>query len=141
MNAFLTLILRGILLLLAYLFVGWIGITIFRDLRSRITGKSESKAPLITIKGQDGWNSIEKQFFKPEIIIGRDLDADIIVPDETISVRHCKITYQHKQWWADDLNSTNGSFLNENPIDSPVIITNGDSLRLGNVSFSININQ
>lgn len=141
MNAILTLTLRGILLVLAYLFVGWIGIIIFKDLRSRITGKSEIKAPLITIKGQDDWDSIEKQFVKPEIIFGRDLDSDIIVPDETISIRHCKITYHHKQWWANDLNSTNGSFLNENPIDSPVIITNGDELRLGNVSFSININQ
>ena len=141
MNAILTLTLRGILLLLAYLFVGWIGITILRDLRFRLAGKSDLKTPLLTIKGQDDWDSIEKQFVKPEIIFGRDLDSDIIVPDETISIRHCKITYHHKQWWADDLNSTNGSFLNENPIDSPVIITNGDELRLGNVSFSININQ
>ncbi len=141
MNAILALIFRGILLLLAYLFVGWIGFTIFRDLRTRITGKSDLKAPLITIKGQADWESIDKQFIKPEIIIGRDPDSDLIIPDEIISLRHCKITYHHKQWWVNDLNSTNGSFLNENPIDAPIIITNEDELRLGNVSFSININQ
>jgi len=141
MNAILALTLRGILLFLAYLFIGWIGITIYRDLRANMTGKTELKAPLITIKGQDDWASIEKQFLKPEIIIGRDPDSDIIVPDETISLRHCKISYHHKQWWANDLNSTNGTFLNENPIESPIIITNEDNLRLGNVSFSININQ
>ena len=140
MNAILTLILRGIMLLLAYLFVGWICITIFRDLRNRTTGKSNLSAPRITIIGQEEWESISKEFQKPEIIIGRDPDSDISIPNETISLKHCKIFFHHKQWWANDLDSTNGSFINDNPIDSPVIITNGDVLRLGNVTLSININ-
>lgn len=140
MNAILSLILRGILLLLAYLFVGWIGLTIFRDLRTRTTGKSNLSAPQITIIGQDNWESISFEFQKPEIIIGRDPDSDISIPNDTISLKHCKIYFHHKQWWANDLDSTNGSFINENPIDSPVIITNGDALRLGNVTLSININ-
>jgi hypothetical protein len=141
MNAIIALILRGLLLFLAYLFVGWIGYTIYKDLRTRLSGKSELTAPAITLKGVANKMSIEKQFVKTEIILGRDPDSDLIIPDETISIRHCKLTYHHKQWWANDMNSTNGSFLNDNPIETPIIITNGDSLRLGNVSFSININQ
>lgn len=140
MNAILTLILRVILLLLAYLFVGWIGLTIFKDLRTRTIVKTNFSTPEITIFGQDDWESISKSFQKPEIFIGRDPDSDISIPNETISIKHCKIFFHHKQWWANDLDSTNGSFINETPIDSPVIITNGDVLRLGNVTLSIKIN-
>lgn len=141
MNAILALILRVLLLLLTYIFVGWIGYAIYKDLRSRRLGRSELSAPTITLSGIADWESVEKQFMKKEIILGRDPDSDLNIPDETISLRHCKLTYHHKQWWAYDLNSTNGSFLNDHPIDSAVIITTSDVLRLGNVSFVININQ
>lgn len=141
MNAIIALVLRGFLLLLAYIFVGWIGYTIYIDLRTRFTGRSERVAPIIILKGIGEWDTIEAEFIKPEIILGRDPDSDLRIPDETISIRHCKLTYHHKQWWANDLNSTNGSFLNDNPIESAVIITSGDELRLGNVSFLINIKQ
>lgn len=140
MNAILVLILRVFLLSLAYIFVGWIGYTFYTDMRIRATGKSELVAPTLTLLGLDDWETIEKQFTKGEIILGRDPDSDLLIPDGTVSIKHCKLTYHHKQWWAYDLDSTNGSFLNGNPIETPVIITNGDELRLGNVSFTININ-
>ena len=141
MNAILALILRLLFLILAYVFVGWIGYTIFKDLRALFRGQKDSPVTPITLRAVINDEPIEKQFAKTEIILGRDPDCDFSVSDETISLRHCKLSYHHKQWWANDLNSTNGSFLNENPIDSPTIITEGDELRLGKVTFVIQTNQ
>lgn len=141
MNAILALILRGLLLLLAYLFVGWIGYTIFKDLKSLFLGRENLQRSPIILKVMDGQEPIEKQFTKHEIILGRDPDCDLTISDETVSLKHCKLTHHHKQWWANDLKSTNGSFLNDNLIESDVIITNGDVMQLGNVSIFIQISQ
>lgn len=141
MNAIIVLILRLLLLLLAYIFVGWIGYTIFKDLRLLFSNKGDQPAKAIALDALVDQEPIQKQFSKSMILIGRDPDCDFIIPHETISLRHCQLSHHHKQWWAEDLNSTNGSFLNDNMITSAIIITDGDQLRLGNVTISVNINQ
>lgn len=141
MNAILALILRGLLLTITYVFVGWIGYTILKDLRSLFGTQTEPTAPTIFLRSSINQEPIEMDFSKPEIILGRDPDCEFTIPDETISLRHCKLSYHHKQWWANDLNSTNGTFLNQDLIESAVILTDSDVLRLGNVSIIIQINQ
>lgn len=141
MNSILVLFLRVLFLVLAYVFVGWIGYTIYKDLHALLHIRKESLDSPIILRVVVDQEPIEKQFAMAEIIIGRDPDCDFTIPDETISLRHCKLSFHHKQWWANDLNSTNGSFLNDAPIDSPIIITDGDVLRLGKVSIIIQINQ
>ena len=141
MTAVLVFVLRILLLVLAYLFVGWIGFTIYKDLRSQLHTREALSASPITLHVLTENNPIEKQFSKPEIILGRDPDCDLTISDGTISLRHCQISYHHKQWWVSDLNSTNGSFLNNNLITSAIIITDGDVLQLGNVPIDIRFNQ
>lgn len=140
MNAILALVLRVLLLTLAYVFIGWIGYIIYQDLRALFRSKAASVSAPIILRSVVDQEPIEKHFIKPEIILGRDPDCDFTITDETISLRHCKLSYHHKQWWAADLESTNGSFLNDNLIDSAIIITDGDELRLGKVSIHIIIN-
>ena len=141
MTAVLAFALRILLLVLAYLFVGWIGFTIYKDLQALLRTREALSASPITLRVLVDGNPIERQFTKPEVILGRDPDCDLIISDGTISLRHCQLSFHHRQWWAVDLNSTNGSFLNENLISSDIIITDGDMLRLGNVSIDINFNQ
>lgn len=140
MNAITALVLRVLLLTLAYVFVGRIGYIIYQDLRAQFRSKAVSGGTPIILRSVVDQEPIEKHFIKPEIILGRDPDCDFTINDETISLRHCKLSYHHKQWWAVDLESTNGSFLNDNLIDSAIIITDGDELRLGKVSIHIIIN-
>jgi len=141
MNAALALFLRVLFLILSYLFVGWIAYTIYKDSQAYHRNQKDALASRITLRALVNQEPIEKQFAALEIIIGRDPDCDFTIQDETISLRHCKLAYHHKQWWATDLDSTNGSFINENPIDSPTVITENDELRLGKVMISIQINN
>jgi pSer/pThr/pTyr-binding forkhead associated (FHA) protein len=67
-------------------------------------------------------------------IIGRK-DADIIVSDMRCSAQHL-LLYEGSDFrlWVKDLESTNGTFLNENQVtDSPILI--GQEIRIGRTSL------
>ena len=49
---------------------------------------------------------------KQSIVIGRGDDADISLPDLAASRRHARISYTDGQYWIEDLNSRNGTFIN-----------------------------
>jgi pSer/pThr/pTyr-binding forkhead associated (FHA) protein len=53
-------------------------------------------------------------------------------------VHHARLSYQNNQWWIEDLNSTNGSFLNNERIDTSTVIVDGDILQCGDILITIN---
>lgn len=140
MNPILVFIVRLLLILLAYTFVGWIVYSIFKDLRhGSVKPLPESLSP-ITLTSEINDEVQSKQFSISPITIGRDPANDVYIDQPTISLRHCRISFSHKQWWAEDLDSTNGSHLNNSQINTPVVLTDGDELRLGEVTLKISIN-
>ena len=140
MNAILVFSLRLLFVLLSYLFIGWIGYTIFSDLVGKGWGKKEKSIPPIALQTEIDQDQVEKQYTIPEVIIGRDPGCDFPINDETISLRHSKLVFRHKQWWVEDLGSTNGTYLNETMVDRPVVVTHGDHLRFGRKTLVINFN-
>jgi len=140
-TAILALILRILLLTLAYLFVGWIAYLIYKDLHQATKAEKPSEVPVLTLITNTEQGQIQQEYQDANVIIGRDPACDLSLQDETISARHCQISYKHNRWWAEDLGSTNGTFLNENGIESPVILTDGDILRLGRIKILINTNR
>ncbi|MCB2202798.1 FHA domain-containing protein [bacterium] len=140
MNPLLALLLRLIIILLLYVFLGWIGYAIIMDLRKNALKQEQDIVPPLTIETVSDEVALSKQFSVPEVTIGRDPANIFSLEDSTISLRHLKLAFHHHQWWAEDLESTNGSYLNGIKIDSPVVLTDGDKLRLGKVLLTININ-
>jgi pSer/pThr/pTyr-binding forkhead associated (FHA) protein len=139
MNAILALIVRLILILLSYLFVGWIAFLIYSDLRNlKADRKSLSSTP-ITLTATIDEEIQEKTYNKTEVIIGRDPAADFPLQDERVSLRHCQIAFSQNQWWVEDLNSTNGVYLNGSLLKSRVVLMNRDQLQLGQVEINIKI--
>ena len=67
-----------------------------------------------------------------EIIIGRGEMNDLIIPEQTVSGKHCRIAYQGDQYILTDLQSTNGTVVNGNKIQS-CAINQGDKIQLGKV--------
>ena len=80
-----------------------------------------------------------REFTLPEVIIGRDPTCNLRLDDKTISARHARLSYHHKQWWVEDLHSTNGAFLNTENIVEPIVVATGDLLRCGEVEFEIKL--
>src|SRR5262249_19871075 len=51
-----------------------------------------------------------------EAMVGRDPQAAVSVPVEGVSRQHAKITWDGKNYWLEDLKSTNGTFLNSQTV-------------------------
>ncbi|MEA4811614.1 MAG: FHA domain-containing protein [Anaerolineaceae bacterium] len=63
---------------------------------------------------------------KPEVILGRELNNDIPVPDPEISRRHARFISRSDGVFVEDLGSTNGTFVNGVRIKSPTLLHHGD---------------
>ena len=97
--------------------------------------------------GQDG----TKYALSMENLIGRSqIDGcSILINDSTVSRKHALILFERSSLDTDpeannsfyiiDLNSSNGSFVNERPVSRPVVLKNSDLIRTGEVSLTFRI--
>ena len=69
------------------------------------------------------------------IRIGRDPAAAIIIQDSSVSRFHAQITRQASGYYLADLESSNGTQVNGEPVSEPHRIVAGDRLRFGDVVF------
>jgi len=69
-----------------------------------------------------------------ELIIGRSSDADIQVDRDAISRRHARLQRVDGGWMVTDLQSTNGSYVNDEPVRERRL-ADGDLLKVGNAIF------
>jgi pSer/pThr/pTyr-binding forkhead associated (FHA) protein len=140
MIATVVLVLRIALTIALYAFLGWALTTILQDLRQQGIRISTQKKPGITlfVKIAQGVES-QRFFAQTEISIGRDTNCDLSMIDETMSAHHARLTYHHGQWWLEDLNSTNGTYLNDEKLTTPAVIITGDEFKCGNTIFVIRI--
>jgi hypothetical protein len=65
-------------------------------------------------------------------ILGSGADADIVIRDGTVSSRHASLRYKDQRFYFTDLDSSNGSYLNEStePLAREELHDN-DTVRLG----------
>ncbi|MFQ5723866.1 MAG: FHA domain-containing protein [Terriglobia bacterium] len=72
-------------------------------------------------------------FTREEVRVGRDPSCDVVLPSDEYSMvsgRHLRIRFEGGEYWAEDLESRNGTFLNGRRIQREKL-SPGDSLRLG----------
>jgi CRP-like cAMP-binding protein len=67
--------------------------------------------------------------------IGRGSDNTITVPDQSVSRNHAKVTLRGDTLIVEDLDSTNGIFINDTRVDKSALKSN-DTFRLGEVEFT-----
>lgn len=142
MIATVVLVLRFALSIALYVFLGWAMLTLWRELNQQAKALADQKKPRISLLYKPEWgNDRTLSFAQAEIIIGRHAQCDVSLMDEALSAQHARITYHHRQWWLEDLNSTNGTSLNENPLTTPTVVISGDEFKCGNISFVIRIDS
>jgi hypothetical protein len=68
--------------------------------------------------------------------LGTSSDCEIVLRDETVSARHASLRYKDSKFYLSDLDSSNGTFLNDSvePV-ARVELKDNDVIRLGDVSF------
>jgi len=140
MTATIVLVLRIGLAAVLYIFLWRVFQTLWQDLKQQGDILSSQKKPGIhfDVMMEDGSTAVFN-FRQSEIIIGRSTQCDILLTDESLSANHARISHHHGQWWLEDTNSTNGTFLNKDRISVPTVITTGDEFKCGNTLFSVRI--
>ena len=68
------------------------------------------------------------------LVIGRETAANVCLPDASVSRRHSKIERNDEGFLITDLESLNGTFINDVPIRSRVL-EHGDRVRIGDSQF------
>jgi pSer/pThr/pTyr-binding forkhead associated (FHA) protein len=69
------------------------------------------------------------------ISIGRSADADIRIEDRFASGVHARIYSRGASYYVEDMNSTNGTFLNGGRLDGEAELSDLDELRIGDTEF------
>lgn len=85
-----------------------------------------------------------QRLFQPEGIwlVGRSSRANIPIREQSMSRIHAAIQYVRDEgFYLIDLGSTNGSFVNSEPVWQQQLLKDGDQIRLGSVAISFFICQ
>jgi len=87
-------------------------------------GKMEGKAIPITLS---------------QFVIGRDPQCHLRPASPIISKRHCAVLVRGDKVFVRDFESTNGTFVNDQPVKGEVELQNADVLKVGPIAFAVNV--
>lgn len=92
----------------------------------------------LTALNKDTSDIAELLKHKSEIIIGRSKNADIHIPQLTVTREHAKVSKNsNNEYFINDLGSRNGTFVNGERISKSTIITDEDEIFIGNYKFQL----
>jgi len=98
---------------------------------------SMDQAELIDTENIISSESITLPLDRKSVSIGRDSSNDIVIPRESISSLHATIDYKNGYYYLEDLRSTNGTKLNDKPLEenSSVRLKSGDKIHFAIYEF------
>lgn len=79
----------------------------------------------------------ELRLDRREVTIGRADNADLVIKDEFASTHHAKLVLINGEWLLQDLNSTNGTFVNGKRVGTPVSVKANVPVQIGNSIFEL----
>ncbi len=65
------------------------------------------------------------------VLIGRNPECSLVLTDDFASGRHVRVYPGQDAWYADDLDSTNGTYVNQQRIDIGARLDLGAQIRIG----------
>ncbi|MDQ3986805.1 MAG: FHA domain-containing protein [Actinomycetota bacterium] len=66
-----------------------------------------------------------------ELTVGRSDKCDLVLDDAYVSQMHARIFSRGESFVLEDMGSTNGTYLNQRRITSPVELQRGDRVKIG----------
>jgi phosphoserine phosphatase RsbU/P len=75
---------------------------------------------------------------RPRITIGRSARNDLCVEDPFASRLHAEVRSRGDSFWLSDLGSANGTLLNDVRMTAPVMLRDGDVIRIGETAIEFN---
>ena len=136
-------IVRLVLALLLYGFLGLVVYLLWQDVRSaartaEVRGRRLGRLVVL----ESGLPGLAPGAEFPLLAItslGRAPTNTATLPDETASLEHALIHLRDGQWWLEDLQSRNGTRLNESPVAAPAPVMSGDVIDVGRVKLKVEL--
>lgn len=72
-----------------------------------------------------------------DMLVGRHQDADLLLQAAEISRRHAALLLKDQLLWVQDLNSSNGTFVNDIRIEQEKQLHDGDIVQFASFKFSV----
>jgi pSer/pThr/pTyr-binding forkhead associated (FHA) protein len=105
------------------------------ELRGPITPASPQPAPLASLLVRSGAMKGSRLPVRvPVVNIGRADYNDIVLTEPSVSTSHAKLQRRDDIWVLSDLGSTNGTFVEGEPVTGETALTPGTTLRFGDVA-------
>jgi len=94
---------------------------------------------LVTIQGPDLGRSFPVQ--RAAVMLGRQQDSDICLNGRAVSRHHARITRDNGAFLVEDLDSSNGTYINGQRLTphSPTALTERDALQIGPYVFALRL--
>ena len=133
-----------------YLFLLWIARSALKDLRRTASPAPDATGfhPLPSVGGSaaatDAWlvaggggglSPGERFDLFGGLTIGRSQDADVQISDRYASGLHCRVFDRSGAYYVEDMQSTNGTLLNDATVEAEVPLQDGDVIRIGDTEL------
>jgi len=130
-------IVRILFLVLLYAFLFAVVRVLLRDLRAASKGPTEL-GRLIVLASPRGEPQPGGSYPLDAVTsIGRDVNNGIVLDDPFASSEHAVLTYRGRNWYIQDLESTNGTYVNGVPVEGLGPLGFGDEVQVGEVRFRL----
>lgn len=137
------LILRLVLAVLLYSFLAALIWMLWQDVRSAArvgASRSQKLGRLVVLDSPVAALPSGTMFpLLPVSSLGRAPTNTAALPDDTCSLEHALLHLRDGQWWLEDLDSRNGTCLNETPITAPTPVLAGDVIGVGRIRLKIEL--
>ena len=141
MTGIIVFIIRILLAISLYAFLVWALYTLWNELRTNQQVLNSKKIPTLSVQVLEIEPESVHQYNLSQLLIGRDPTCDICLPNELVSAQHARLSFHHNQWWVEDMQSTNGTFLNDERVYTPTVLISGDELSCGKINMSLTFGE
>ncbi len=97
-------------------------------------GAKTAKRLVITSGPREG---VEIDLPAEQLTIGRSSESGLVIRDDYTSTHHARLMLWDDQWVIQDLDSTNGTFLDGSRVTVPVPVPLGTPVTIGTTSFEL----
>lgn len=94
------------------------------------------RAPELVVYHHDGVDHVQLEQGKP-VVLGRGADADVVLRGSNLSRRHAVFVVEDGLVHLRDLESSNGTHVNGDPISVSTVVNSDDQIRLGSVVVAV----
>ena len=140
MDGFLILLwgVRLLFLGLLYLFLLQVVRALVRDLRAASQSAVAELGRLHVLASPAGDPPAGASFSLDAITsLGRDVNNSVVIDDPFASQEHAILTFRGRDWYVEDLGSTNGTYVNGNRVEGVAPLGFGDELQIGQVRLRL----